>query len=585
MTTPARYPDTLDLPARAALAVNAMTALRDEALGGQIYFYVRLYEDPPTAYHAPWDYGDGTGRHIDALTLAHVMTGSPEALAAARELAELLFSWQGEKGLLWWPQEPWTAPGPASSGLWRFVRDPKPEGPVADITWSSRGALLGLTTLYMFTGDERCRRSAQKLVDGLDGIALRKDDYRWFPEMVHGRAGWRHADEPRADGTSELLNVPTIHPLLRFHKATGDERALELAGGLLRFILHRAEGYELDGRFHKTLGYWDHFHSKAAVITASIVYGLTTRRPEYVAWGRQAYDAAKRWGTDFGWYPEDLTLPTCCETCCITDMIEIALLLGQHVDPAYFGDAERYGRNHLAESQFLDTDWLARIPRKPAETDPVKAHPRRIDRRDILRRSLGSFSGFSGRNDLFGEASETRMKIMQCCNGAGTRGLYDLWRYAVDDDGRRARVNMAFSRPTAWGDVVSHMPYAGRVEVRMKAARDLGFRIPAWVAPAEMTAHRNGAPVCPEIKDGYAWLAGLRSGDLVGVRYALPLSSRTYPVPGVGSHTAQFKGDTVVAMMPRGAYAPLYQRERYLQDEAPECERPRWLPEREIESL
>ena len=580
-----RCPDTPDLPARAELAGNALASLRDEALAGQIYFYIRLYEDPPTAYHAPWDYGDGTGRHVDALTLAHVMTGSAEALTAAHELARLLLSWQGEKGLLWWPQEPWTVPGPASSGLWRFVRDPKPAGPVADVTWSARGALLGLTTLYMQSGEERYRRSAQALVNGLDEIALRREDYRYFPEMVYSREGWRHAGEPLADGTSELLHVPVIHPLLRFYRATGDERALKLAGGLLHFILHRAEGYELDGRFHKTLGYWNHFHSKAAAITASIVYGLTTRRPEYVAWGRQAYEAAKSWGTDFGWFPEDISLPTCCETCCTTDMIEIALLLGQHVDPAYFGDAERYGRNHLIESQFLDADWRSRIPRKPAETDPVKAHPRRISRRDVLQRSLGSFSGFSGRNDLFGETSEMRMKIMQCCNGAGTRGLYDLWHHAADDDGRRARVHMAFSRPTAWGDILSHIPYAGRIEVRMKADRALGIRVPGGVAPAEVSACRNGAPVAVGTKGGYAWLEGLRAGDVAVLCHPLPQSSRAYPVPGVGVFTARFKGDTVVAMTPQGACAPLYQRARYLQSDAPEVER-RWrMPEREIESL
>ena len=111
MQAETRLPDTLNLPARAALAINAITSLRDESLNGQIYFYVRLYEDPPTAYHAPWDYGDGTGRHVDALTLAHIMTGSQAALQAAHELDELLMTWQGEKGLLWWPQETWTLPG------------------------------------------------------------------------------------------------------------------------------------------------------------------------------------------------------------------------------------------------------------------------------------------------------------------------------------------------------------------------------------------------------------------------------------------------------------------------------------------
>jgi hypothetical protein len=577
-------PATLDLPARAALAVNALTSLSDDSLNGEIYFYIRLYEDPPTAYHAPWDYGDGTGRHMDALVLAHLMTGSEEALAAAHRFGNLLLSWQGEKGLFWWPEEPWTVPGPASTGLWRFVRDPKPRGRVADVTWSARGALMGLTSLFMLSGDDRYRQGAQALVDGLDGLALRSGDYRYFPEMVFSGPGWRHTDEPRADGTSELLNVPTILPLLRYHKATGDAKALQLAGGLLRFILHRAEGYELDGRFHKTQGYWNHFHSKASVITSAILYGLASGQPEYVAWGRQAYEAAKRWGTDFGWFPEDISLPTCSETCCITDMIEIAILLGLHVDPAYLGDAERYGRNHLVEAQFLDAGWMPRLNRKPAETDPVKAHPRRIDSRDIVNRAMGSFSGFSGPNDLFGEVSDIRSKIMQCCTGAGTRGLYDLWHYAVDDDGQRARVNMAFSRPAPWGDVVSHAPYSGRLDVRMKAARDLGFRLPEGVAPAEATVLRNGQPAPLACRSGYLWVDGLQGGDSVSLRYPLPVGSRQYTL-GTETFTAEFKGNTVIRMSPEGAYGPIYQRERYRGSVAPEEERSWYLPPRELDPL
>ena len=583
MQTHVRLPDTLNLPARATLALNALIGLRDEAMNGQIFFYIRLNEDPPTAYHAPWDYGDGTGRHMDALALAHIMTGSQEALEVAREFGELLMSWQGEKGLFWWPREPWTAPGPASTGLWRFVPDAKPGERAAEVAWSQRGALLGLTTMYMLTGDERYRESARKLVDGLDEIALRKGDTRYIPELVWREGGWHHTDEPLADGTSELKNGPNILMLVRYYEATGDKKALDLAGGLLRFILHRGVGYETDGRFHKTEGYWNHFHSKVAVITGAIRYGLVTHQPEFVAWGRQAYEAAKKWGTDFGWFPEDLKLPTCCEACCITDMIEIAILLGLHVHPDYFGDAERFGRNHLVEAQFVDSKWLSRLPRKPAETDPIKAGPRRTTSRDVIRRMIGSFSGFSGRNDLFGEASEIRMKIMQCCNGAGTRGLYDLWHYAADDDGQRARVHMPFSRPTEWGDIVSHVPYTGRIDVRMKAARTLGIRTPdGMTTPLKVTV--GGKPARFDVKEGYLWLEGLQPGDAVSVQFDLPLSSRVYRVRE-DEYKVDFKGNTVVGISPEGKYAPIYQRERYRSDGAPEAEQAWYLPVKEIEPL
>ncbi len=583
-------PDTLDLAARADLAVNALVHLRDEALSGQLYFYIRLYEEPPTGYHAPWDYGDGTGRHIDALLLAHIMSGSQQALTAAHQLADLLLTWQGDKGLFWWPQESWNIPGPASTGLWRFVDDPKPMGKVAEIAWSARGALLGLTTLYQFTGEERFLKSAKAMVAGLDQIALAKDDYRYFPELVYPQdTGWRTDDESRSNGTSELKNGPIIHALLRFHKATGDTQALELAGGLLRFIIQRAEGYELDGRFYKTNGHWNHFHSKSEVITASILYGLYASKPQYIAWGRQAYDQARRWGTDFGWYPEDLCIHQCCETCCITDMLESAILLGLHVDPRYLGEAERYARNHLVESQIIDDSWMARIPRVPKEINPVTAPARRTNSHDMVKRSIGSFAGFSAPNDLFGIPADpiwqnVRVKIMQCCNGAGTRALYDVWHHTADDDGSRARVHMAFSRPTPWADIISHIPYTGRIDVRMKQPRDLAVRIPEWAPKNSIQALVNNKPVPLTIDNQYASFPALKPGDTASLTYDLPESSRTY-ILGPDTYQVAFKGDTALAISPQGRYGPLYQRRHYQSDTAPQTPRNWHLPSKEIDAI
>ena len=62
MRTQATRPDTLNLASRAEAAIHALRALGDETMNGQIYFFVRYDQDPPTAYHDAWDYGDGTGR-------------------------------------------------------------------------------------------------------------------------------------------------------------------------------------------------------------------------------------------------------------------------------------------------------------------------------------------------------------------------------------------------------------------------------------------------------------------------------------------------------------------------------------------
>jgi hypothetical protein len=42
-------------------------------------------------------------------------------------------------------------------------------------------------------------------------------------------------------------------------------------------------------------------------------------------------------------------------------MIELAIDLALHVDPRYWNDAERFGRNHLLEAQLLRIDWVDRF--------------------------------------------------------------------------------------------------------------------------------------------------------------------------------------------------------------------------------
>src|SRR5438874_1971154 len=64
-----------DLVARAELAIQGCTRLTNPQRGGQPYSYVELHTDPPIALHSPWDYADVTGRLLDALTLARIMTG------------------------------------------------------------------------------------------------------------------------------------------------------------------------------------------------------------------------------------------------------------------------------------------------------------------------------------------------------------------------------------------------------------------------------------------------------------------------------------------------------------------------------
>jgi DUF1680 family protein len=170
---------------------------------------------------------------------------------------------------------------------------------------------------------------------------------------------------------------------------------------------------------------------------------------------------------------------------------------------------------------------------------------------------------------------------MACCNAAGTRALYDLWHYATDDDGRHCRVHMAFSRPTSWGDVVSYQPFDGRVDVSMRAPRSLSVRIPGWVAWSQVQISVNDQPAQYERQGAYARLPRLQPGDVVSVRYPLPIESRTYRL-GDAVYVATYKGATVVNVTPGGTFCPLYQRDHYLGLNPPQAEQLWHLPTWEI---
>src|SRR4051812_26977104 len=103
-----------DLQARAELAIQSLTALRDPARDGLMYFLADWQSRPPRADHCLWDYGDGSGRHMDALILARSMVRqhSPTAIANAGETqtAAWMMRLLGEDGLTWLVDEPFASP-------------------------------------------------------------------------------------------------------------------------------------------------------------------------------------------------------------------------------------------------------------------------------------------------------------------------------------------------------------------------------------------------------------------------------------------------------------------------------------------
>ena len=567
-----------DLQARAALAARSLTALIDAQRDGLMYFLGTWRSHPPRAHHCLWDYGDGSGRHIDALTLMHAMSSAESNDAPTQQGEAQLEAWMlrmlGDDGLSWLPPEdlgkPW--------GIEQLLVDWQPGTPAAEISWAQRGTLMGLVSRYQATTDERYLTYACRMIDGLLAIAIRHPRGLYLPEGYYRPAGWSY-DQPGFHAGIEEYNAAIVPPAIRLYEIAGYQPALELATGLVDFAVYYTPCYLPNGRFRPSEDMLEsHFHTRSNFILGVLKLGLVAQRREYVSWARQSYDQARDWGTDFGWFPEGLPLRHG-ETCCTTDMLEIALLLGAHVDRRYYADAERYGRNHLLETQFLSRERLEEAVERLPPIDAGPLNP--IDSTDqgVLETQVGAFAARSTLNDAF-HLDATSM--MQCCNAAGARALYDLWRYAVEDvqaegtDEPHYAIHLRFSVVTPGLTVRSHEPAQGRLDIIARDACTLEVRLPQGTTQA-MVVHMNAQGeqrvevAMPQ--EGYI-ATRINAGQAIEVHYPLVERVASYEV-GAGDHTLTctgvWRGETLMQIEPRGHYYALYERSADLEpvDAAP----------------
>lgn len=550
-----------DLVARAELALDGCTRLTDPKRGGQPYFYAEFHTEPPIALHAAGGCSDATGRLLEALTLARIMTGTPPD-ARDDAYAQLLRSYQRDEGLMVWPPSPWTH-----------------TAPVVEMEWSQRSALLAWTTRYLAEDDKDAMQRAQKLIHSLYRNAVWEGDTCWFPSSFLPPNGWPDRFPPVGKMTDVLIGAQILFPLARYADAVGNEEALQLANGLIRFLLERAGAFDKEGQVVGQSGRY--FHSKTSFVLGVLKYGLTAGRDHYVDWARAAYEHLRAWGTDFGFFPNGVAGPNRWQgdTCATADMIEIALLLGLHKDSDYFTDAERFGRNHLLESQILDFDWVERRIDAPfcQEVWCANYPPEGVTMDDVVSRAIGGFTGWSKPNDAFDPANP---RLMQRCTGSGVRALYSLWHYTVTRHEGAVMVNLHLSRDTRWATVRALAPQVGGVEVMMKTRGVLAVRVPPEVTNPVVVVNRIRQRH-EIIRHGYAWLEALQGGDMVSVSWMQEPRTAIYAL-NEATYTATWQGDTVMRMEPPGLLSPLYQRSEEIPAAPP---RPVSGPAHEISTL
>lgn len=530
-----------DLAARAELALGACASLLDPDLDGLPYSYVELHTDPPVAMHSPWDYADSAGSMLEAMTLARVMTGTPSGEADGK-LATLLRSVQRDDGLIAIPAAPWGHPVPT-----------------VELDWSPRAALLAWVTRFLVLENVEAGQRAVRLAHALSKVAVWEGDACWFPSSYLPPEGWADRAAPIGKMQGLLVGGQIVFPLCRLAAAESDEVALRLAGGLIKFLRERSGAFERNGRYTAHAGRY--LHSITAFIQGVLKHGALTGDTGEIDWAEAAYHYCQERGTEFGLFPHDAHSETACQgdVCACSDMIQIALLLARHKDPRYFADAERYGRNHLLESQVLDLGWVTTRADAPFCQDVwCRAHPPAgVTTEAVAERAVGTFAAWTRPNDAFDPANP---RLCMRSTAAGLRALYCLWHDAVTRPEGAVMVNLHLSRDTRWASVTSLLSEEGGVEVLMKTRGVLAVRVPAGATDDQIEVFVNEVrPRHEVIRGDYAWLEALQSGDVVTVKWPVPERAVIYELD-CARYSGYWRADTLLRMSPVGPLSPLYWR-------------------------
>ncbi|HZO98693.1 MAG TPA: hypothetical protein VFD30_00215 [Terriglobia bacterium] len=604
-------PDTLDIASRCELAINALTGITDPEADYEVYWQAEFYRNPPVMMHDHNDWVESVEGFMEALPLLRNATGSDLNTPVDLAWMQVNLKTIGPDGLTYeilngWP---WSRVNP-----WSFEFIWKPDGrstktgdpSVALATTAAKcGRIIGTMAVYYLRDKnpvwkETCERMIQRLAE----LAVDRGSFAYIPHGAFApfaRFG-PQAQMPTGYDAVDYGNVRMIQGLSQYYRVTGYEPAIKLAAKLAAFGMEHAQYYDERGRFlcsaverdalmhsprlkvhypeARDLKLGGHFHNHTIGLLSILEYAVTARDKPAQEFVRAGYEWAKGQGSSLvGFFPE-LAIENkyyACESCALADMVAIGVLLSRAGVGDYWDDIDRWVRNQFAEQQLTNGDWIYELA-KTQERKPV-AFNETADR--LVARNLGTFAGWASGNEWV-----TQIGIQQCCLGNSARALYYVLESIVqrDPETETVRVNLLMNRATPWVDIYSHIPYEGRVELKIKQpCKRLLVRAPEWVkgGSREIACKTDG------VAEPVAW-----QGRYIEAGYSAPGNRivLTFPIPertvretiGNVPYRLTLKGSTVTSIDPPGKIGPLYERAYYRANQAPLRKVQRFVPEQEI---
>jgi hypothetical protein len=600
-------PDTLDIAERAKLCINAITSITDGNADEEVYWLATFFQNPPVMVHNFNDWVQTVEGMMEALPLLRVATGSTQNDHVDPVWMQVQLKTIGPDGLVYVPLRgrPWSLTSVAVSYMEPVF---KPDGSTIAINdpavnqigspVSSHRALSTMTVYYLRDKNPVWKSAIERMIERLSDLAVYRDNYAFFPSGSLVPNGKFASASPMPTGImAEENSGRIIQGLAQYYRVTGYEPAVVLAGKLANYLRYHAGYYEPDGTWLfsplekswvrnswnvEELVHGGHGHGHGIGLVAALEYALAANDNEMIEFVRSGYEWAKGNGAaSIGFFPEWF-LPHYdrCETDTIADMLALALKMSAAGIADCWDDADRWSRNHFSESQLTSTDWVYRLaersPRKKVEWNET------ADR--VPERSIGAFAGWSTANDFSVESRQHPRSIQHCCTGNSARTMYYIWQHTMDCEDGRLRVNLLLNRASEWADVYSHIPYEGRVDLKIKKPlRAVLVRVPEWV-PAHspnVIATAGRRRILVRWEGRYLHLGSAATGELIAITFPIAESKASETIGNV-AYSLEFKGNTAVSIDPPGENGPLYQRGQYRSSQAPMRQVERFIPEKLI---
>jgi hypothetical protein len=483
--------------------------------------------------------------------MLRAMTGSAKFTVIQERYREYLLSCIEEDGLFYCkigPQRPWDSSSPEDT---------------ANIYGNGR-MIRAFIAEYDHDGNPEWMARAHRMAGRLAEIGIYKDDYVYFPTTPgygdmysYPKSGWKITELPRQGpeaGIGPAFGIPmylggTILPLVRLAERTQDDRTMELATKLARFLM-RPESAWLPSIYSRGVNPGEHAeyqgqtHGHMMALRGILACGVATNNTLMKNFAREGYEFSRNLGiVRLGWFQEEVGKHSH-ETCCLADMISLAVQLSEAGLGDYWDDVDGYARNHLTEGRYVSLEKLKAINNGLSSQDEA-----------WLQRALGTYSGW-------GSPVALSTVLQNCCMANGAQGLYSIWAKIVtfDEASGAANVNLMLNRVTPVLDVESYLPYEGKVVLRNKNAQRINLRVPTWVDRRGLVCQVDGRVREARYLQNYLLLDSLNPGAVITVTFPVRNDVQTYSCDDYGEggwsakpistfrYRATYRGNTAITL-------------------------------------